>query len=345
MADVIFLLHGMGEHPEGWEKDIVGQLRSFCDEFSRRGAGDFDQRFKCVGVNYGSLFKDILKEWADRKDGIGDLATHMGAALVDRLLSWIADSDEIEGDFFWTHAFDVATYRLLPTVRDAVKVRVGLQLFEETQELGHNSSWSIIAHSLGTAVAHDTLQSWFTQALPGGGTLGQHKAPRLLQMIANVSRTLQTVPAALESSVRPGGACDFYFTAHHPLDPFTLVRPFLPVGWPGAPSPEKYFPVVLSHQFIQQSNIHDLAHYLRHADVVVPMFRCLAHQTYITKEKENEYREQFKPHGELTDPDLVAVRKRLEKVGVTLPDNWVALLMVWQRIRELGDFAEGVGNG
>jgi hypothetical protein len=75
------------------------------------------------------------------------------------------------------------------------------------------------------------------------------------------------------------------------------------------------------------------------------MFRCLAHQTYITKEKENEYREQFKPQGELTDPELVALRKRLEKAGVTLPDSWVALLIVWQRIRELGDFAEGVGNG
>jgi len=342
MANVIFLLHGVGEHTQGWEQSVVAQMRAFCDSSSQRGEGDFDRRFKCVGINYSALFKDLLTEWATRRDNIDDLASQVGAELVERLLGWIAGSDEVEKDFLWTHAFDVVTYRLLPTVRDAVKVRVGLQLFEGIQGLDENANWSIIAHSFGTAVAHDTLHAWFEQPLPDGrGTLGQSRAPRLVQMVANVSRLLQTSPDAFDSTVRPGKACDFYHSAHHPFDPVTTIKPFLPANWPGPPSPEKYRLAVLEHDYIQQPNIHDLAQYLRHPDVVIPLFRCLAFDTYITKDKEAEYREKFQLHGDLTDPVLIDLRKRLEKAGVGLSDEWAALLVAWNRIREIRALLEG----
>jgi hypothetical protein len=336
MADIVFLLHGMGEFGPDWEQDVVGELRRFCDGFSKPGPGDFDRRFQCMGLNYSLLFREILEEWARRKDGIDDLAAELGATLVEKLVAWIADENTAEKNFFWTHPFDVATYRLLPTVRDAVKVRVALQIFEATKNLPESATWSVIAHSLGTAVAHDTLQAWFTQPLAGGGTLGQHKHPLLLQMVANVSRILQNSSGdVFNSDVRPGRACDFYFTAHHPLDPFTVPRPFLPAQWPGPPSPENYMLAQLEHDYIQQPNIHDIAHYLRHPDVVIPLFRCLAFKTYIPIAQEQAYREQFKLHGELTDPALIALRQKIEDAGVALPDKWTAVLTVWNRVQEL----------
>jgi hypothetical protein len=224
-------------------------------------------------------------------------------------------------------------------------VRVALQLFDGIQGLAENSNWSIIAHSLGTAVAHDTLHSWFTQPLPDGkGTLGEHKAPRLLQMVANVSRLLQTKPDVFDSSVRPGQACDFYFTAHHPLDPATIIKPFLPANWPGGTEAQKFRLAVLQHDFIQQPNIHDLAHYLRHPDVVIPMFRKLAFDSYVTQQKEEKYREDFKLHGDLADTQLIDLRKRLEKAGVGLPDDWVSLLTAWERVREILALIQGDTN-
>jgi hypothetical protein len=346
MANVIFFLHGVGEHADGWETGVVKQFSDFCDGYSRVSKkGDFVTRFKPIGINYSALFKDILVEWAKRKEGIEKLEMAR-PKLVEKLLGWIAGSDDIEKDFFWTHTFDVLTYYLLPTVRDAVKVRVALQLYEGIKNLGENYHWSIVAHSLGTAVAHDTLHTWYSQPLAGGGILGHSRAPRLLQMVANCSRVLQTDPDAYKSDVRPGKVCRYYFTVQHPLDPVTIIRPFLPANWPGGDEDvqKSYHQVSLEHDYIQQKDIHDLAHYLRHPDVVIPLFRCLAYETYMGKDNEKKYRDSFKLHGDLTDADLIALRKALELLGINLPDKWLGFLTAWQRIRELLDSGGATGG-
>jgi len=344
MPDVIFLVHGMGEFTAGWELPVVAQLRQFCDTYSSAGAGDFDQRFKPLAVNYSELFLDILKTWAQQKQGVEALSQQLGADLVEKLMSWIADDGSIDKSFFWSHAFDVVVYRLLPTVRDAVQVRVAQQLFAGIQDLDVDDTWSIIAHSLGTAVTHDTLETWYTQPLAGGGTLGNHKTPYLVQMVANVSRILQYQYDVLTSDVQPGKACEFYSTALHPLDPFTILRPFLPTAWPNAQYADNYYAAKLEHDYIQQANIHDFAHYLRHPDVVIPLLRRLSYQTYLTKAAEAQYRQQFQLHGTLTDPALIALRQKLEDAGVALPDSWTAILTVWNRVEDLMQLAQGSGN-
>jgi hypothetical protein len=343
----------MGQFATGWEKDVVTQLRTFCDAYSRSGKGDFDKRFRIVPVDYSQLFLDILREWAKEKKNQSDVETQVGSELVAKLMSWIADDGTVEKSFFWSHVFDVITYRLLPTVRDAVQVRVALQLYEGSKDLDEDENWSVIAHSLGTAVTHDTLQTWYTQPLddievgfevPKTPRLGDHRAPFLVQMIANVSRVLQNQYDVFASDVRPGKGCDYYYTVYHPLDPFTILRPFLPTAWPGPPSPDDYYHPKLEFDYIQQANIHDLAHYLRHPLVCIPLFRRLTFSSYITKDSEAAYVKQFKLHGDLKDPDLISVRQQLEDAGVSLPDSWTSILEVVNRLKDLVDFAEGGVN-
>lgn len=345
MSDLIFLVHGMGEFASGWEKSVVDQLRSFCDTYSQPGKGDFNKRFNCIAVNYSQLFLDILKEWAKEKKDLDAVTGLVGASLVQKLMSWIADDGSIEKNFFWSHIFDVITYRLLPTVRDAVQVRVALQLFDGIKDLDVDDNWSIIAHSLGTAVTHDTLQTWYQQPLAGGGKLGDQRVPFVVQMVANVSRLLQSQYNVFESDVRPGGACDLYSTAHHPLDPFTILKPFLPTAWPEPRNRDKYYLAKLEPDYIQQANIHDFAHYLRHPDVVVPLFRSLRFPTYVTKDAATQYRAKFKLHGTLTDSELIDLRNKLEDAGVGLPDTWDAILTVWNRVKDLMQLAQGGANG
>jgi len=353
VPDVIFLVHGMGQFATGWDKTVKDQLESFCDAYSKPGQGDFKNRFKIVPINYSELFLDILKEWARQRQDLAGVTAQVGADLVGKLMAWIADDGTIEKSFFWSHVFDVITYRLLPTVRDAVQVRVALQIYEGFKDLDEDENWSIIAHSLGTAVTHDMLQTWYTQPLAGGaqiataggGTLGSHKAPFLVQMIANVSRILQNQYNVFDSDVRPGRACDFYFSAYHPLDPFTILRPFLPTAWPGPPSPEKWSLQKLDADFIQQANIHDLAHYLRHPLVCIPLLRRLTYSTYITKDSEAKYKSDFKLHGDLKAPELIALRQKIEDAGVGLPDSWTSILELVNRVEELVKLATGGANG
>jgi hypothetical protein len=45
------------------EKSAADELAKLSDKYSSGGKGDFDSRFKVVGINYSSLFKEILVEW------------------------------------------------------------------------------------------------------------------------------------------------------------------------------------------------------------------------------------------------------------------------------------------
>lgn len=348
MPSIIFFVHGVGEHAEGWEKSAADELAKLSDKYSRGGKGDFAKRFRIIGTNYNALFKDILIEWAQEKKNLDSLAAEVGASLVEKLLKWIGNADDIEKDFFWTHAFDVLTYYLLPTVREAVRVRVALQWYEAIKDLKENEHWSIVGHSLGTAVVHDTLHTWYNQPLAGGGKLGDQRAPRLVQMVANCSRVLQTDFDVYESDVCPGNACNYYFSVQHPSDPVTLVRPFLPALWPKDPTMrEFYYQAKLEHDYIQQKNIHDLAHYLRHPDVWIPLVRCLSYDAYVTKEGEAKYRDAFELHGKLTDPELIKLKKKFEELGITLPDKWKGFLLAWNRLKEFLDSStsnDGVGE-
>lgn len=335
MADHIFLIHGMGDYGADWADETVKQLKAFCKDYSKPGNLSFEERYKFIPLNYSKVISDLLQAWAKNAAEVTRVTQIAGAKPVKQLLSWLDNPDDFEEDFFWTHAFDVMLYYCSPMIRDAVKVNVARQMFENLPEEG-DGTWSIIAHSLGTAVAHDTLQAWATQELfPGGGTLDQHRRPFMLQMIANVSRILETSPQVFDSKVRPGEACLYYHSAYHPLDPFTRIRPFTPVAWP---EPEHRGDFLLSQlplDFIQEANIHGLEHYLRHPDVVVPLLRRLSGKGFVPVAMEKKYREAFKPHGELTDKKLVELRKKIEDAGVKLPENWMALLIAWQRWKEL----------
>jgi hypothetical protein len=84
---------------------------------------------------------------------------------------------------------------------------------------------------------------------------------------------------------------------------------------------------------------------LRHPDIVIPLFRCLTFNTYVTQDLEAKYRSQFKLHGNLTDPELIALRQKLEDAGINVPDSWSSLLTVWNRVEDLMSLAKGGVNG
>lgn len=248
---LIFLVHGMGRYgrmadgafkpdTEGWFKDAQAALRSSYDGFIAAGMGQgvaFDARFEVVNVIYDDIFEEIRAAYDKQADAWKTLGLTDG--IIGRIQSVLAQKNE--DDFLWTHAADVAFYAI-PLVRDAVKMHVINQMLDKlAKTVGAASlfdTWSVVAHSLGTAVVHDCL------------TLLQHRArekfgdwlpPRALCMIANVARALTNNDASCyDDAVAPSGPGhpDVYLSANHALDPFTRIDPFRPTsgGWvaPGA---------------------------------------------------------------------------------------------------------------
>jgi hypothetical protein len=333
MPDRLFIIHGMGYDVDGWHKPAGDFLKEFCNDFGPQGTRKFDDRFKVIGIVYDDVFRDILATWQENGAEVLALGKKLDVAVVSRLLEWSQKAPGTDNNFVWSHAADVILYRMFPTIRDAVKVHVANAIATELSNLKTGESWSIIAHSLGTIVTHDTLHAWYTEPLGTAGQLGNALRPKVVTMLANVSRILQTEPDVLssDSTVRPGEACQFYLNAYHHLDPFTVLRPFKPELWPDREKYERGDYRLIPVDHIQQLNIHDLLHYLRHPDVVIGMFRTLLYQSFISKQNEADYQASFKKYDGLTDEQIVTIRKKLEDIAAGAlgsGDAWETVLRV-----------------
>lgn len=64
---IIFLVHGMGEHGDGWAEPWIARLKELYDQYDGTNLTrlTFDERFKCILLSYDDLFADLLQRWRD----------------------------------------------------------------------------------------------------------------------------------------------------------------------------------------------------------------------------------------------------------------------------------------
>ena len=283
MADLIFLIHGMGLHDAGWDKPYRKTLVDAYKKYAPLSSMDFDRRFKLVVLEYDRVFQTLLSRWQQDASALDPIAANVGATLVASQLKWLREAANKDNNYFWTHCGDVALYRLFPAVRDAVCVHVAKQIAAEVAQLD-GERWNVIGYSLGTAVAHDTLNMLWTKTLPGGLPTGWQPSQahaNVVAMIANVSRVVENDTDVYKSAVKPGPAskmraCNVFLSARHHLDPFTTPRPFDPLAWPDAGAEDRGEFVRVKLEHIHHWNVHAFEHYLEHPALHVPLFRGLA---------------------------------------------------------------------
>lgn len=336
MANRLFLVHGMGKHEAGWHQPVEALLREIYGRYRVARFVSFDERFEVVPIGYDDIFRDLLARWQQDAAAIGPLAEGVGAGQVENLVGWLRGVDPDQ--FVWSHAADVLLYRLFFDVRQTVRTAVARQIADAIVDLKANETWSVIAHSLGTAVVHDALDMLWTGTLPGGGGTGfsaaQNKA-QLVMMVSNVSRVLETSPDVYESTVRPGDAfdagagCFHFLNARHRYDPFALPRRFDPLAWPRPDSIAlgRYLPVEVDH--IHQSNVHSLEHYLANPRVHVPMLRCLTFERAVSQDEEEAALAAFPPFGTLGEDTAFDLKGKLEDLLPAVSDRWPRFAEIW----------------
>lgn len=292
MPSILFVLHGMGRHTPGWADRAVAQLVGVADAygyawFAEHGA--LDQHVTIVPLQYDDVFDRYLQQWGTSAEALGARAREFGVDLAG-ILGWLAQADETEKNFFWTHLVDVVLYRFFAIVRAEVRLRVRAAIATTLEAAGRDGQLvaaSVLGHSLGTAVAHDALALLGAQPIPtphgpSEAWMAGNFIVANLFMCANVSRVLETEPKVYQSVVHPptGGPgpsyIDVYYDFRHRLDPFPMVRPFAPVGW-GA----RYVKVENCEQVLQ-FNVHSLEHYLEDPRVHVPILRAVVGRWAVT---------------------------------------------------------------
>lgn len=299
---VLFLVHGMGVHKKGnWADSVIEKLKESSKKYSYFNKYKLEDEVEFLQISYDNIISsDVLNKWKEGATAISDFAKENGLEDNDAL-NWLKNAEKKEKKFLWSHVADVIIYRFFRIYRVRIQMSVIKQIADEIDRKIRESGearCSVLAHSLGTAVVHDSLHYLGTQKW--GGTTNvfdpTHWRFQSIFMIANTSRLLQTEPKAYNSIVKPGPNLDSgsyfykYFNFRHELDPVPFPRMFDPVGWGSA-----YQSFVVRHFW--NWDIHGFEHYLDNPRVHIPILRALVTPWAVSEQEEVAAVENYSQFG------------------------------------------------
>ena len=323
VKNVIVFIHGIGKHDSGWsstgDASPVEQLKKASQHYTDVFPPDNPLENSVVfeEVRYDDTFETVRGQWHDLANNLlqagfdGATATSV-QALKDRMpgiIQEIADATDPE-KFIATHAMDAFAYKFLPLIKNIVRYSVAAQLAGIAAKhlkpnIDDDPTYTIVAHSLGTAVAYDAIDLLGrTNWLKGVNTITDENlaqqidqdgfdrakqrygnnpfsskgiwAWRGLMMISNVSTLFcrHPRPRSVEARVRPktsggsnGQSVEFYINVDHLFDPVAKLDAF---------SAERTWPTAKQNGFaldkvdvkhFYDKNIHGFGHYIMHPGV------------------------------------------------------------------------------
>lgn len=347
---VLFFVHGMGKHDATWHLPGLTVLRNAFGDYEAFRGANFDELIDAVPV----VYDDLIETWRQRMaadfagfraallGGLDPLDNSRATAVnrqLDKIQGWIGAG---EPGFVWSSAMDVVLYRFFATLAMAIDVTVAKQILEKLKQ-GNFLTWSVVGHSLGTSVVHNSLNSLYGTGIDGRPPLHPAETrPRAVMMVANVSRVLQRESAkVLEGRVMPGPLsagrlCGFYLNARHRLDPFVYPSPFNPDLWPDAATfaTSAYQHLQPSHIHFEPGDlykVHDFDHYLTNPRVHVPLFRALFGASLIPDAEFATVKTQF--DAAVLSSNVDRARDKLEALLPAPSANWQKLIELIKRLR------------
>ncbi len=150
---VLFLVHGMGNSApdEGgdknkWASAVEAAIKTAASAYPSIPLDDLIVH----PILYDDVFQRHAQNWAA-------LAEQLGGTGLEALTNWMKSA--ADGNFLWGSLGDVIQYRGFENTRTNVVTRVAKQISKavETYGTGDSARYHVLAHSLGSAVAHDAL--------------------------------------------------------------------------------------------------------------------------------------------------------------------------------------------
>ncbi|MEO9522135.1 MULTISPECIES: hypothetical protein [Pseudomonadota] len=235
---IVLVIHGMGTHEPGKLKtDITEGLNEAANNF---GLDDFDisEKVEFFQFNYSSFLDEIRQRGADHASSVADHLAQLqgyglGETIVTKLTEFFADFDE--DDMLYTHWMDVVYYGLMfwgENIRVDFSHKINDVMVEANRG---NRHVHIIAHSLGSAVVHDTLAKLFRKDVDVTSDVpGLDIAKFRIQSfwtVANVSRLLNLLndiadPNKSIVNATEDGCCENLFNVRNFFDPFTWIKQY-----------------------------------------------------------------------------------------------------------------------
>lgn len=293
MARTMVVVHGMGVNTGAWATGVVDTLNTCMKRYKVfesmppifvLGTGPDDMtttvsvdQVLVIPVGYDHVMRARVDSFQRDTKAITALAAAEQISLpreLTKVLGAFSTAGETENNFFWSHVVDVLLYHYFPLVTIPVRLAVMHGIAQVLARV--DSTVSVMAHSLGTAVTHDALADLGGGVFPEFGAL-RPPGVRIanLYMVANVSRVLEKTLArdvdvytscVAPISVRGDDAyLQAYYNFRHMLDPFTVPKRFEP-QWSGSD-----FHRIENLLNVGNFNVHGWEHYLDNPEVHIPI--------------------------------------------------------------------------
>jgi hypothetical protein len=224
---VLVVIHGMGsETADSFKATVTAALTKALNRYQGFESKSIEEYVDIKPIAYNQIFETIKGRFKEASSPFTSfLAAEPNINIDNNILNKLEDLETniSEETFVNTHIMDVLLY--LTSVGEWVRLSV---INELTTICNDNvgKDIHILAHSLGTAVMHDTLYKFSDSILDRFSNIW---------MFANVSRVINTFSGLsnpYNSNVKGGsGGCTHYFNnVRHKYDPFTWPIMFDPIG-------------------------------------------------------------------------------------------------------------------
>ncbi len=315
-----------------WANSAKAVLEDLYKQYDILKRIPFDDRFETVGINYDTVFNNLIKRWAEQSAALRATGVPIEGVVGD-VFQWLESGAKQEDNFAWTHIADVVLYRFFDLVRQRVKTQVAKQITAvlKPNNKGSVTGWSVISHSLGCAITHDVLHAMdSTTPNEAGISILDSMVPSasVVAMIANVSKVLESDMQVYDSQVvpptplKPNTACFNYLSASHKLDPFLLPEKFDPkdeAEWKEAKKQKTFIDVRIDN--IHEINVHSFKNYLVNPTVHIPLFERMAGNGTIKTAEKDAALAGFK---KVPDTDVEDIAKKILKDSkVPAGESWL----------------------
>lgn len=295
MAHKIFLLHGMGKHDANWADPYITELKKLWASYPDLANNYPIADYEFIALRYDDVFERYRKKLGTHNDALIAKIDGQGKIPGAELIKF---TSKLTGNaFVATHILDVALFYSFSTFKEAVATHL-VDHINGHFKADEARDFSVIAHSLGTAVIQQSLQAWADNQQ--GKPWPVEFQIRVLLQASNVSRILEIGGHhdVYESVVRPAtyredGVCQYYLNARNHLDPIWWPKEFDPLDeWKASLSDTKRY-TSCDFKHLASRNPHELMDYLKHPAVHIPLFRRLAATNAISDEQSEARFKQF----------------------------------------------------
>lgn len=292
----LLLVHGMGNHtppsggkPGSFGQEFIDATTASLQMFSKHSEDTLGAYVDIHEFNYNAWFDKMRTTMADNAKDMQSRLVALnqiyGTSIPLELAGSLTNLEAKFGgdEFFYTHWLDVIFYGTMLGAK--VRVDAALKIAELVENYG-GSNVHIIAHSLGTAVTHDTLHLLYRREHDPDDKipdlhLVDHKLGSVW-MFANVSRMVNSVTRLsdpLGTVVRPGqlGCAVWFNNIRHALDPITWLARFSPKNdgaWISEAAYNSNYRSIVT-ELIVEANTHSFTQYVRDPKVVERLFPFL----------------------------------------------------------------------